>query len=183
MREFDESGLALADMQGNLFEQSAIECDCSSAVFIRRFMNSSLARRMDSASFLNEACSIESMIQEIEDQYGKSQYGRVKYSGEELYWMGYIYRYWCYVFEENSKAVCKVISARELRMLYESYHALDPKTAIERVLEAKGVNVGQAFNSDEERIAAITKQGVEALRRIRKERIGEAYYEYHFTSI
>ena len=39
MREFDHTGLLLAEFQGKLFEKSTELC-CSSAVFLRRFFHS-----------------------------------------------------------------------------------------------------------------------------------------------
>ena len=41
MRQFDHNGLMLAEYQGKLFERSN-ELDCSTAVFIRRFLHSDL---------------------------------------------------------------------------------------------------------------------------------------------
>ena len=39
MREFDHNGLLLAEFQGKLFEKSE-ELNCSSPIFIRRFLHS-----------------------------------------------------------------------------------------------------------------------------------------------
>ena len=69
--------------------------------------------------------------------------------------MGYLYRYWCYTFEKNSRQVYKIIKPRELRGLYYPYHSLDPAQAIDRILEAK-----QMREQD------FTRRGVEILREI-----------------
>lgn len=47
-------GLKLCKIQGELFAPSLIETSKSSAIFIRRFMNSQDAQRMDIGSFLSE---------------------------------------------------------------------------------------------------------------------------------
>ena len=47
MRQFDHNGLMLAEYQGKLFERSN-ELDCSTAVFIRRFLHSDLLSKLDS---------------------------------------------------------------------------------------------------------------------------------------
>ena len=74
-----------------------------------------------------------------------------------MYWIGYLYRYWAYTFEKSSKQVFRSIKPEELRELYFPYHSLDPAQAIERILEAKGME-------DRDQIT----RGVEILRRIRK---------------
>lgn len=49
MKEIDEIGLFLCRAQANLFVASLTLIECSSAVVLRRFMNSSVAGRMDKA--------------------------------------------------------------------------------------------------------------------------------------
>ena len=51
MREFDLNGLRLAEYQAQLFEYSAEHLECSSAVFLRRFLHSDLLKILD----LNES--------------------------------------------------------------------------------------------------------------------------------
>ena len=46
MKEFDHTGLLLAEHQGKLFEKST-DLSCSSAVFIRRFLHSEYLKKMD----------------------------------------------------------------------------------------------------------------------------------------
>ena len=118
-------------------------------------MNSSVASRMDRNSFLFEACDQNSVLQEIEQEFGATDYGKEKYSTEELYWIGYLYRYWCYTFSKTSKQVYKLIKPKELRALYYPYHSLDPMQAIERILEAK-----ELLEED------YTQKGVAILRKI-----------------
>ncbi len=153
MKEIDENGLALSKMQAEIFAGTLENTDCGSAVFIRRFMLSRFAKRMDKEEFIFEASGITDSYSEIEEEYGITSYGSEKYSAEELYWMGYIYRYWCYTYETESKKVYRIISPKELRKLYFPYHSLDPAAAIERILEASG-----KANDD------IIKRGVEILR-------------------
>ena len=137
MRNIDENGLKLCRLQGKLFEDSLSLTECSSAIFIRRFMNSDAAIRLDNGSFLFESVSSGALVTELDKQYGRSEYGNERYSRDELYWIGYIYRYWAYVYQKSSKSIYKIISSKEMRNLYYPYHSLDPKMAIDRILEAK----------------------------------------------
>lgn len=140
MRKIDETGLKLCKMQAEVFATSVVKMDSSSLIFIRRFMNSQVAQRMDKDGFLFEACDINHILDEINTEFGVTTYGKEKYSEVELYWIGYIYRYWSYTYQKTSKQIYKFIKPKELRDLYYPYHSMDPAYAIERILEAKGID-------------------------------------------
>ena len=137
MKAIDDIGIRLCRAQGETFSLSAHKTACSSAIFIRRFMNSAFTSRLDSGGLLSEIFDSEVVFEELQYEYGMSDYGKEKYSTNELYWIGYIYRYWCYTRELTSKQVYKIVKPKELRGLYFPYHSLDPKQAIDRILEAK----------------------------------------------
>ena len=160
MKKIDKDGLILCEIQAKVFEKSIDKENCSSGIFVRRFMNSEICEKMDGIYFLEETCSVEQVFKEINEEYGESTYGRTKFSKNELYWMGYIYRYFAYVCQLSSRNIYKIINATELRDLYYPYHTLDPQNAVERILEAKDYII---LETPEE----ITKKGVEILRRIR----------------
>ena len=145
MRALTHQELELCRLQGELFEQSPALADCSSPVFVRRFMNSQTARRFDAGSVLFESTTSKSLAQELEQEYGPCDYGKVRYGGEVLYWMGYLYRYWCCVTGMSSKRVFKIAPGRELSELYGPYHSLDPVQAIVRIYEAKGLSLPRAL--------------------------------------
>ena len=157
MRTFDENGRGLCRFQALVFQTSLEKLACSSPIFIRRFMFSSVAKRMDR---YNEfpTNDVDIVFQEIEEVYGTTSYGQIHYDKEELYWIGYIYRCWSYIYEEPSVHVYRTIKPAELRQLYFSYHTLDPLAAIDRIREAKGIQ-------EEDMI----QKGVRLLRAIRKE--------------
>lgn len=157
MREFDSYGLKLCEFQANLFEKSVEKTECSSPIFLRRFMKSNLAERMDGDGFLFEAIDDNGALIEIECEFGKSNYGKTKFSENEMYWIGYIYRYWAYIREISSKKVYHMVKPDELRKLYFPYHSLDPLQAIERIEESKELR-------DEDMI----KKGTVILRNVRK---------------
>ena len=159
MRKIDETGLKLCKMQADVFSASGSREKCSSLIFIRRFMNSQVAQRMDTDGFLFEACDINSIFEDINLEFGESSYGKEKYSDSELYWIGYIYRYWAYTHQKTSKQIYKIIKPKELKRLYYPYHSLDPAQAIERILEARGMSEDN-----------LTSRGVEILRNIIKKR-------------
>lgn len=158
MKEFDDYGLKLCQYQGELFSMSKEKLECSSPIFLRRFMYSNVAKRMDGEGFLYEAISQSDVIDEINEEFGESSYGQIKYEIEELYWIGYIYRYWSYAYKISSKRLYKMIKPEELKKLYYPYHSLDPALAIERMMEAHKLE-------EEDYI----KKGVKIMRRLMKE--------------
>ena len=138
MRKLTEDERRLCSQQAQIFEASADVSLCGSAVFIRRFMYSSLAARMDGQPMPLEQAPTRQLVKEVDAEFG-APYGSECYSRAELHWMGYLYRYWCSATGKSSKAVFRSIGARELRGLYPAYHTLDPAQAIERILESKGL--------------------------------------------
>lgn len=139
MREFDDYGLKICRYQGEVFSMSGEKTACSSPIFLRRFMYSAIAQKMDKDGFLSEAVTQADVIDEIDKEYGKSDYGREKYGAEELYWIGYLYRYWCYTHQISSKSLYRMIKPAELRKLYFPYRSQEPAQAIERVIEVSGL--------------------------------------------
>ena len=138
MRDFDEAGLQRCKFQARLFELSASRTHGSSSVFIRSFMNSRFSALLDSDSFVFSDYDSEKIISEMSRSY-KLDRGNGKYSAEELYWIGYLYRYWCYVYLLSSRSVYAIVKPEELRSLYLPYHSLDPDSAIRRICEVKGI--------------------------------------------
>ena len=137
MNKLDHDLLLLSRIQGRIFELS-LSNEESSPVFIRRFMNSDVADRMDRGFFLNTSQSETQVIEEINEQYGPSNFGQEKYTKDELYWIGYVYRYWAYIYKMSSSQIYRIAPASKMRQVYPVYHSLDPANAAERIMEAEG---------------------------------------------
>ena len=160
MRKISKDGLLLCKLQAEVFEKSIDKMETSSEIFIRRFMKSEVAKRLDNESVLESNIQANDILELINEEYGISNYGSVKYSRNEIYWIGYIYRYFAFTYEMSSTQVYKIVKPKELRGLFLPYHTMDPAQAIERILEAKNMIV------DEE---AELKRQYEIFKRIRKE--------------
>lgn len=139
LRKIDKDGLLLCELQAKSFEESADSTSESSEIFIRRFMNSEAASLLDNGDILQTNLQAKDIIDRINEEYGVSKYGSVKYTKNELFWIGYIYRYYAYTYELSSVQVYKVVKPKELRGLFRPYHTMDPAQAIERILEAKNL--------------------------------------------
>lgn len=137
MKKISKDGLLLCKLQAEAFENSVDKMECSSEIFIRRFMKSRIAKRMDDESLLDNNIQANDILSLIDEEYGTSDYGTVKYSHNEIYWIGYVYRYFSFTYELSSAQVYGIIKPKELRGLFLPYHTMDPAQAIERILEAK----------------------------------------------
>lgn len=137
MRKIDKDGLLLCELQATAFENSVDKMESSSEIFIRRFMKSKIAKRLDNGSVLESNIQANDILQFVDEEYGVSDYGTVKYTRNEMYWIGYIYRYFAIICELTSVQVYKIIKPKELRGLFLPYHTMDPSQAVERILEAK----------------------------------------------
>lgn len=139
MKKIDKDGLLLCELQAKTFEMSIDATEVSSEIFIRRFMNSQISKSIDSCEILQTNMQAKDILERIEEQYGKSNYGSKRYTKNELYWIGYIYRYFSYTYGKSSVQIYKIVKPKELRALFLPYHTLDPSQAIERILEAKNL--------------------------------------------
>ncbi len=139
MRKMDKDGLILCDLQAKAFELSLTMQETSSNIFIRRFMNSKIAKQFDNLAILESNLQAKDIVELIEEEYGNSSYGTIKYSANEMYWIGYMYRYFCYTYEKSTVQVYRFLKPNELRNVFLPYHTMDPSFAIERILEAKGM--------------------------------------------
>ncbi|MBQ8260897.1 MAG: antitoxin [Lachnospiraceae bacterium] len=162
MRKISTDGLLLCKLQAETFEISIEKTDASSEIFIRRFMKSEIAKRLDNESILESNIQANDILDIINEEYGISNYGSVKYSKNEIYWIGYIYRFFAFTYDMTSAQVYKIVKPKELRGLYLAYHTLDPVQAVERILESKGMLI----NPKEE----LNRQ-YEIFKRIRKEEL------------
>lgn len=122
---------SLANMQGKLFELSADE-GFDSERFIKLFMTSSIAAKLDSEfDFLQWAGKeyiFEKMKAELGDSLIKS---KSVYDKETLFWIGYVYRLWHFYTNESSKAIYKKASAKKMNVIYLNYHTMGVELAIE----------------------------------------------------
>ncbi|WP_249029049.1 antitoxin [Tannockella kyphosi] len=143
MKKMDRDGLLLCELQGNAFEESVNQLMCSSLIFIRRFMNSKSVKRLDNGSILETNIRAKDINVLVEEEYIPTDYGSVKYSKDEMFWTGYLYRYFSYTYELSSLKVYKIVKPKELRELFFAYHTLSPAQAIERILEAKGLQMNE----------------------------------------
>ena len=157
MREFDHTGLLLAEYQGKLFEKST-DLLCSSAVFIRRFLHSDLLKKMDLNDTASLTLDVNEGIESIQKQFGESDYGKIKYSKSTMFWIGYIYRYLSYTREVSTRFVMKLFPYKQLNDVYYSFHTQDPEWCVQSLLEMNDLSE-EVFDNNLRLKKVIEEQG------------------------
>lgn len=138
MKELDTIGIKLCDEQAELFEKSLEYKNVGSLLFIKRFVYSETAKKFDDLSIINQIFSPDEELKKINSNKQPKKIGK-RFDKNTLFWIGYIYRYWAYTYEESSINIYKMILPTKLAKFYEIYHTLDPKKAIERIIEAEAI--------------------------------------------
>ncbi len=125
----------LCDIQGRLFKLS-IDAGYDSESFIKCFMKSKIARYLDSSynryQWAGEEYLLEEIIDECKDSLTKT--GKL-ITKEEIYWIGYIYRYWHYYKNEYSKDIYKIAPFKTMKINYLMFHTMAPEVAIDDLIE------------------------------------------------
>lgn len=126
----------LADMQGKLFQMSG-DAGYDSESFIKAFMKSRIAAKLDSEYDFLQWAGKEYIFEMIEDELGDViTRGGIVYDRETLYWTGYVYRLWHFYTKELSKTIYRTANAKRMNQVYYGYHTLDVEAAIDRLREA-----------------------------------------------
>lgn len=132
--------IKLCQAQAKIFELSVKQTKYSSPIFIRRFMYSSIAKALDNQVYLFQSDTIYEAFNVINDEFGDSNYGKIKYSEDQMYWIGYIYRCIAIKYNLSSKSVYKLFNADKIIEFYNICHTYDIVDAAERMMESINYN-------------------------------------------
>lgn len=137
MRTLDYDGLLMCRIQGEIFEKSLEFLNCSSPLFIKKYMNSFDAYSMDKEAFLNSTKCEAQILNDLKD----NDFGTIKYNADELFWMGYIYRYWAYTRNIDSKKLFKMCPGTVLIKYYLRGSSLNEEKVIDEIIEDQHLNI------------------------------------------
>lgn len=131
----NELQLKMCDIQGRLFELSA-DKEYGSANFVKVFMNSEVARALDSTYNRMQWAGEEYLLEEIAAAAGdKLEKSGEIYSKDILYWIGYLYRFWHYYTNEDSAKIYKQAPVGTMKRNYMMFHTMAPELAVENFKE------------------------------------------------
>lgn len=124
-RSFDTEGIRLATFQAELCAASLSQTCVSLPIFMRRLMKSDFLSRVDEGNSATLSLDIDEAFRAIEEQYGASNYGKIRYPEKALYWIGWFYRYVSYTRGVSSRLVYRLIKPDYLLRVYPVYHTQD----------------------------------------------------------
>jgi hypothetical protein len=127
--------IKLCDIQGRLFELS-LEKGFDSESFVKHFMASKVAEDLDSTYNRMQWAGEEYIMEELIDECGDvlQMSGKLA-TKDEIYWIGYIYRYWHYYKDEKSKKIYKQAPYERMKINYLMFHTMAPEMAIDDLIE------------------------------------------------
>lgn len=136
MKPLTSLEILLCQSQAKIFEASVDNTCYSSAIFIRRFMYSSIGKSFDDKLFLYRTESIEDVFDLMDEEFGESSYGKIKYTKDQMFWIGYIYRVISIKYNLSSKSVYKLFNGQDIVKYYNICHTFDAVDAAERMMES-----------------------------------------------
>jgi len=137
-RDIGPDGRMLCEIQGRIFEESLTKFKGSSPIFVRRFMLSETATFFDDKTYLIQSSSDNSVLEDLEKEFGPTSYGQKRFSADELHWMGYMYRFWCLSTGYSSKRVFHLCKSNTMVSYFAPLHTQDPSAALDTILLAVG---------------------------------------------
>lgn len=132
--------IKLCQAQAKIFEASVNKTNYSSLIFIRRFMHSKVAKSMDDMVYLYQSDTTGDVLNILDEEFGQSNYGKIKYNEDQMFWIGYIYRCISIKYNLSSKSVYKLFNADEIVKYYNICHTFDIVQAAERMMESINYN-------------------------------------------
>lgn len=139
MKKIDDIDLFLCRYTADLFEYASKIKDCSSKVFVKAYLYSSIQKRISSKAFIFDSLDVPAAYNIIKKEK-KLNRGKEIYPTYVMSWVGYIIKYFACSTDKSELYLYKKIKLDELASLYEAYHSLDNDLVIKRLLESKDIN-------------------------------------------
>lgn len=128
---------SLSEMQAQLFEMVG-KMGYDSPIFIEAFMNSDIAKGLDSDFDFMHWAGKEYILERMQDEHPEAFVTSDNvFDGEVLFWTGYVYRQWHYITGESSKQIYKQANAITMNTNYYGFHTVDVELAVEWLKERK----------------------------------------------
>ena len=126
----------MCELQAEAFELSVEIFKCGSALFISRYMNSDIAKKLDKTNDPYNYSSPNTLITTMATLYRSlNESDGEKYPQKVMHWIGYIYRAYTLITKNTSSNIYKIIKAEKMLSLYETYHTFSPEYCVDRLKE------------------------------------------------
>lgn len=151
LREFDEKGHELAELQSRLFSLSTKE-KIPSYFFIKVFCYYSDVDVLDDLSFYYKNISEEDIYTRVKTKI-TINHGKI-YGEGEMAWIGYFYRAFSYITGMKTYVIFEKVQPSYLRKVYYPYHTQDIVKAIKLVIKDLHIST----ESDDSKIMGILRK-------------------------
>ena len=131
----------LCDIQGRLFELSLAR-NLDSPDFIGKFMGSKTCGFLDLPYDRLQWAGEEYLLADLLDETPVDPAGE-SYGKDELFWIGYVYRYWHLLTGEHGHVISGQAGARLMKDCYLGFHTMDVAMAIENIKEIHKQSAGK----------------------------------------
>lgn len=123
----------LCEWQSEFFKKGLKRFSCGSAVFIRRYMKSSVALNIDLGRY-DDGPLLANHMNEFASLYPKlNEEGGERYSEKEIAWIGYAYRAWAIISQRRSRDLVTYVKPQQMVQLYPSFHTFGIDYCVERL--------------------------------------------------
>lgn len=133
-KELSSFEFQLCDIQGRLFELARAK-KAGFPEFAEAFMKSETAEYLDYPYDRLQWAGEEYIFENLSDETEIKSGDNTEYSQEEVYWMGYVYRYWHFYTGETSRQIYEQADAETMRDCYLGFRTLDVPMAIDDLKE------------------------------------------------
>ena len=140
MKKIDDNGLLLCKFTSDLFEYSTKIKDCSSKVFIKAYVHSSIQKILSSKTFMFDSLDVATAYNIIKAEK-KLTRGTDIYPSYVMSWIGYIMKYFSYTTGVPEVSLYNKVKPEDFYHLYEAYHSLDNDLVVKRIAEANDINI------------------------------------------
>ena len=97
-------------------------------------------------------------INDILEEFGDSNYGKIKYSKSALFWIGYMYRYISYTRDERTAFIMDTFDYKLMNDVYYSFHTQDSEWCVRSLLEIK--NLDEGYLDKNERLKRVMREHI-----------------------
>ena len=123
----------LCRIQGRLFERS-LKMGLDSQDFIEKFMNSKTCGFLDLPFDRLQWAGEEYILEDLLEETTIKPVGEL-FASDEIYWAGYIYRYWHFLTGEGGRKIYSQADANRMGECYLGFHTMEPAMAIDNLKE------------------------------------------------
>lgn len=149
-----------AQMMGELFEDSLEMTTLSSPLFIRYFMYSEVSWLYKDLVHQYTSISNKEVIERVEEGKKLNKKG-VRYTKDEMHWIGYCYLAIMCLAEMSPKQVYRLFPSRKMWECYPIYHTFSIEAAVVRLFEDNGMKFTTLKERTRELLAeTLRKQGI-----------------------